>query len=71
MSLALNPIPACAAPELSDTALVQPDNKWAIHALIQSLLCGEDTTTEETPEQWRDRVERMAADLETALYTRG
>jgi len=69
MSIALSPLSACAAPVLSDAALVQPDNKWAIHALIQTIVCGEDPTCEETPEQWRARVEAMAVSLGTALYT--
>lgn len=69
MSISLSPLSACAAPTLSDAALVHPDNKWAIHVLIQTIVCGEDPTRAETPEQWRARVEDMALSLGTALYT--
>jgi hypothetical protein len=68
MSLALNPLTACAAPQIDAAALANPDTRWALHALIQTILCGEDTTREETPEQWRARVERMAMELSPTIY---
>lgn len=68
MSLALNPLSACAAPQIAADALANPDTRWALHALIQTILCGEDPTREETPEQWRARVEQMAVDIGPAVY---
>ena len=69
MAIALNSLSAAHAPSLSDAALVEPETKWAIHALIQTILCGEDPTREETPEQWRARVEQMAHDLGQRAYS--
>ena len=68
MALLLTPT-ACAAPQIDADALANADTRWMLHALIQTIVCGEDPTREETPEQWRARVEQLALDLSAAVYT--
>lgn len=51
---------------LDPELMVEKTNKWNIHVLIQSILNGEDH--DETPDQWRARIESYAVELEREIY---
>ena len=68
MPIKISDLQPAKMPEIYDHLLIDPINKQNIHVLIQSILAGEDPTMEETPDQWRQRIEDYAKELERELY---
>lgn len=65
----LSKLEICRQPEIDPAKIVQEPNLSNVGILIQSILCGEAPTGEETPDQWRQRIETYAAELMREIYS--
>ena len=64
----LGKIEVCKQSKIQDDLLIDPINKHNIHTLIQTILAGENPLANESPEEWRLRIEDYAKELQRELY---
>lgn len=70
MSILMNTANVQSMVEIQPHLTVDPVNLNNLHVLIQSILCGEgsDGNMHETAEQWRQRIEGYATELQVCIY---